>query len=184
MPFASILPLLNGRLEAFINFRRQQVLQPAPIPGGISRNDHLVGGAGAGEEMLRIKGAVPGHDGVEAGGKRRIRQRDALPAIHRLTVFRRLLQFRAAGRQRDDFIVGGATHRVARRVRIIRWPLASGPLSKHAPQSQENENRERQEYDGVDIEHVSEALGSRADQFRAERRSPNRGTEGLFREVM
>ena len=80
--------------------------------------------------------------------------------------FRRLGRFRR-GRfsvtigQRNDFF-GRRAHRFARRVRIVRRTLPAGALAKHASQSQEDEHCERQENDGVDIEHVSHAFGYRS----------------------
>src|SRR4029453_7806073 len=44
---------------------------------------------------------------------------------------------------------------------IVRWTFPACTLAHHAAQSQEDENCERQENDGVDVEHVSHAFGYR-----------------------
>ena len=84
---------------------------------------------------------------------------DALPAIDRLG---RLGGFCAgvgrAARQRHDLVAGRRPDRAAGRgIGIVGRPLAPGALTQHAAQPQENEHRQRQEDDGVDIEHVSHA---------------------------
>ena len=78
----------------------------------------------------------------------------------RLGWFRRAVSARAIG-QSDD-LVCGRPHRFARRIGIVRRPLPAGALAEHAAQSQEDEHRERQENDGVDVEHVSHAFGYRS----------------------
>ena len=65
----------------------------------------------------------------------------------------------AARRQAHHLVVGRGARGLARRIGIVRRPLASGALAKHAAQPQENEDCERQEDDGVDVEHVAHALG-------------------------
>ena len=64
-----------------------------------------------------------------------------------------LLRHRARGRQRHDLVVGGGRG-IARGIRIVGRPFAPGALAEHAAQAQENEHRERQENDGVNVEHV------------------------------
>ena len=86
----------------------------------------------------------------------------------------------AAAGQRDDIVVGAA-HGVAGGIGIIGRPLAAGALAQHAAQAEENEHRQRQENDGVDVEHVALAFGCRdrttgivgqpADEQSAERKS-------------
>ena len=66
-----------------------------------------------------------------------------------------------AGRQGDDLVAGGAPYGVARRIGIIGRPFPAGALPEHAAQPQEDEHCERQENDGVKVEHVLHALGSR-----------------------
>ena len=100
---------------------------------------------------------------VEPGGERRAGFGDALPALarrHRLGRLSRAAGFRRAVGQRDDFF-RRRPRRLARGIRIVRRPLAPGTLAEHAAQAQENEYRQRQEYDGVDVEHVSHAFGNR-----------------------
>jgi hypothetical protein len=63
--------------------------------------------------------------------------------------------------QSDNFF-RGRPHRLARRIRIVRRTLPPGALTEHASQSQEDKNRECQENDGVDVEHVSHAFGYRS----------------------
>ena len=46
-----------------------------------------------------------------------------------------------------------------RRIRVVGRPLAAGALAQNAAQPQENEYCERQEDDGVNIEHVFYSLG-------------------------
>ena len=70
-------------------------------------------------------------------------------------------------------------HRLARRIGIVGRPLAPGALAQHAAQAQEDEHCERQEYDGVDVEHVSHAFGYRTGRS-ALGLSPGRRRSGRF----
>ena len=56
---------------------------------------------------------------------------------------------------------GRRPHRLARGIGIVRRPFPAGALAEHAAQPQENEHCERQENDGVNVEHVSHAFGYR-----------------------
>ena len=69
------------------------------------------------------------------------------------------LRIRRTRRQGHDFVICRAAHGIACRIRIIGRPLAAGALSQDAAKPQENEHRERQEDDGIDIEHVSRSFG-------------------------
>ena len=64
-----------------------------------------------------------------------------------------------AGRQRHNLVTGRAAHGIARRIGIIRRPFPPGPLPQNTAQPQKDEDGERQEDNGVDIEHVLHALG-------------------------
>ena len=66
-----------------------------------------------------------------------------------------------ARRQGHDLVGRRAAHRVARRIGIVGRPLPPGPLAQNAAKPQENEYGERQEDDGVDVEHVSILSASR-----------------------
>ena len=77
---AALLALADRAVEAVIDVARQQVLERAPVALGERRDDHLVGGARAGDEMLGVEARIGGGDGVEPGGERRARLGDALPA--------------------------------------------------------------------------------------------------------
>ena len=155
------LAFADGGVEAFVDLAREQAAQLAAVALGKGGHDHLVGGARAGDEVLGVEGRIAGDDGVEPGGDARPALGDALPAIRRRR--RRLglprCRFRRTRRQGHDFVVCRAAHGVARRIRIIGRPLAAGALSQHAAKPQENEHRERQEDDGVDVEHVSLSFG-------------------------
>ena len=72
---------LIARFEAVIDLAAEQVLELLAVARRIGGDDHLVGGAGAGQEMLGIEALVLARDRVEAGGDRRARLGDALPAI-------------------------------------------------------------------------------------------------------
>jgi hypothetical protein len=67
---------------------------------------------------------------------------------------RRLIDDRT--RHRNNLVVLWALHHVARRA-IIRRPLVSGALPEDIAQTQEDEDRQRQEDDGVNI-HVAFAF--------------------------
>ena len=160
---AALLALGDGGLEAVIDLARQQILQRAAIAFGIGVDDHLVGRARAGEEMLGVEIGSGGGDRIEAGGDGGAGLGDALPALDRLGGRGRRLRggFRRAIGQGDDFF-RRRPHRLARGIRIVRRALAAGALAEHAAQAQEDEHCERQEYDGVDVEHVSHAFGYRS----------------------
>ena len=64
-----------------------------------------------------------------------------------------------ARRQRDHVVVARGAGCLARRIRIVGRPLATGALAQHTAQPQENEHCERQKDDGVDVEQVAHALG-------------------------
>jgi len=66
-----------------------------------------------------------------------------------------LRRFGGATRQGYDIIVGRAAHRIARRIGIVRRPFSARALAKHAAEAEEDEHRQRQKDDGVDIEHVA-----------------------------
>ena len=85
-----LLALADRGLEAVIDLARQQILERAAVAFGIGGDDHLVGGARAGDEMLGVEGLVLAGDGVEPGGERRARLGDALPALGRLGASGRL----------------------------------------------------------------------------------------------
>jgi hypothetical protein len=109
---------------------------------------------------------------IEAGGERGAGFGDALPAIDRLFFVARLHGRPTAvtARQSDYVALAGRRPRhVAGRIRIERRTLASGALPQHAAQAQENENREREENDGVDIEHSRMLPGRRLLTDRARR---------------
>jgi len=74
---------------------------------------------------------------------------------------------RAIG-QRDHFF-GRGTRRFARGERIVRRPLPAGALPEYAAQAQENEYRQRQKNDGVDVKHVSHAFDNRDGSLAAPR---------------
>src|ERR1700719_2892674 len=61
--FAFGFPFADGRLEAIIDVAGEQVLERAPIALRIGGDDHLVGGPGAGDEMLAVKALVLARDG-------------------------------------------------------------------------------------------------------------------------
>ena len=67
-------------------------------PSAYASDDHLVGGARAGDEMLDVEGRILVHDGVEPGGDRRARFGNTLPALGRLDGLDRLVRGIAAAR--------------------------------------------------------------------------------------
>ncbi len=155
-----LLALLDRGLEAVIDLFAEQALELLAVARRIGGHDHVVGGAGAGQEVLGVEALVLARDGVETGRQRRARLGDALPAIDRLDRLGRLLRgVGRAARQRHDLVAGRRRPDGAGRggIGIIGRPLAAGALAEHAAQAQENEHRQRQENDGVDIEHVSHA---------------------------
>ena len=103
--------------------------------------------------MPRIERGVLGDDGIEPLRERRARLGDLLPAVGRRGHLRRrrqrgLVDHRA--RHRNDIVVLGTLHDIGGGA-IIGRPLAPGALSQDTAQAQENEDRQRQEDDGVDI---------------------------------
>ena len=106
---AVLLALLDRGLEAVIDLFAEQALELLAVAGRIGRHDHVVGGAGAGQEVLGVEALVLARDGVEAGRQRRARLGDALPAVDRLDRLSRLLRrVGGAARQRHDLVAGGA----------------------------------------------------------------------------
>ena len=107
-------------------------------------------------------------------GQRRARLGDALPAIDRLDRLGGLLRgIGSAAGQRHDLVARGGPDGAGRGgIGIVGRPLTAGALTEHAAQAEENEHRQRQEDDGVDIEHVCSRGGGR--QPRRSRRV-NRG---------
>jgi hypothetical protein len=82
---------------------------------------------------------------------------DALPAFPRLGRFGGLLGGigRSAARQGHHLVVGADG--IARGIRVVGRPFPAGALAQNASEAQENEHCERQEDNGVNIEHVSHA---------------------------
>src|SRR5215831_7513145 len=162
--FTAFFAFADSALEPVINFARQQIFQRATVTFGVSIDDHFIGSAGAGEKVFGIEIGISPCDGVEAGRNCRAGFSDTFPAVRRH--FRWLSRLRGSCfgvtiRQRDDLFRRG-TNGFARRIGIVRWTLPASALAEHASQSQENEHRECQENDGVDIEHVSHAFGYRS----------------------
>ena len=88
------------------------------------------------------------------GTPRRARLGDVFPAIGLRRGIggrrqRRLVDHRAG--HRNDVVIVLRTLQNVRRGAIIGRPFASGALSEDAAQAQENEDRQRQEDDGVNI---------------------------------
>jgi hypothetical protein len=67
------------------------VLQLAAVAFGKRKNNHLVGRARAGDEMLGIEALVLGRDGFEARSDRGPRLCDAFPPLSRFGCLDRLL---------------------------------------------------------------------------------------------
>ena len=103
--------------------------------------------------MPGIERGIVGDDGIEAGGERRARFGDALPAIGGCDIgARRLRRLVDHGtRHRDDIIVVLRPLHDGGRGAIVRRPFAARALAEDAAQAQEDEDRQRQEDDGVNI---------------------------------
>src|SRR5665647_2467718 len=65
---AAFFALGDRGLEAVIDFARQQIFQGAAITFGKGVDDHLIGGARAGEEMLGVEIRRGGGDRIKPGG--------------------------------------------------------------------------------------------------------------------
>jgi hypothetical protein len=155
----ALLAIPDHALETLVNLGRQQILQRAAIAVGECQHDHLVGAARAAEEMSWIERGILGGDGIEPLRQRLAGLSQPLPAVGRRRHIggrhrRRLVDDRA--RQRNHFTVRGPLHDVARRA-IIRRSLASGALSEDVTQAKEDEDRQGQEDDGINI-HVAFAF--------------------------
>jgi hypothetical protein len=112
--------------------------------------------------MLGVEGLVLAHDRIEPGGHRRSGLGDALPTLARLRGVDGFLRgLTASAGQRHHIVIGRPAHRIAGGIGIIRRSFAARALAQHASQAQEDEHRQRQKDDGIDIEHVSHALDRR-----------------------
>ena len=140
-------------VETVEHLARQQVAQLPAIALGKGGDDHLIGGARAGDEMLGIEICVGRRDRIEPRRDRRAAFGDALPALARAPepARRSWRGFRRARRQGHDLVGRRAAHRVARRIRVVGRPFAAGALAQDAAKPQENEYCERQKDDGVDV---------------------------------
>jgi len=120
--------------------------------------------------MFGVESLVLAGDRVEPSSDRRAGLCNAFPALGRLGRLDRLLRGLAApAGQRHHIVIGRTAHRIAGRIRVVRRPFATRALTQHASQAEEDEHRQRQKDDGVDIEHVWHAL---------DRRDGNRGSVG------
>ena len=128
----------------------------------------LVGGLRAVQEVAGIEAAISRGDGIEPGGNRTTRRRKPRPAFAN----RRF----AFGLARDRGLFGpvldryrlfsrGRLRRFSRRIRIVRRPLAPGAGAEHAPQPRENENREGEKYDRINVEHGIHRLNIRPGEW-------------------
>ena len=154
-----LLAIADHGLEAVIDFRRQQILQRTPIAIGKGQHDHLIGAAGAAEEMLRIERGILWRRWHRAPAPAACRVRPG-PSSGRSAAPLRRWAPAAPGRSpcpaSGRRVVRRALDHVARGA-IIRRPLTSGALSEDIAQPQEDEDRQRQEDDGVNI-HVAFAF--------------------------
>ena len=171
--FAAALALGDRGVEPVKDFAREQVAQLAAIALGESGDDHLVGGAGAGDEVLGVEARIGRRRWRQARPPRsiRFRQRPSSdpPAAASASTGRRRCRLGRPRRQGHDLVGRRASHRVAGRIGIIGRPLAAGALPQNAAKPQENEYCERQEDDGVNIEHVSILSASLSASGRAGR---------------
>src|SRR6476659_6206912 len=131
--------------------------------------------------MSRIKRGVLCRDGVESLSERRARFGQTFPAIGRRHGVcrgrqRRLVDHRPG--HRNHVIVLRPLHHVARSA-IVRRPLVSGALSENVAQTQEDEDRQRQEDDGVNI-HVVFAFWSAPATASGGRAFPHRNGGGYI----
>src|SRR5581483_8685238 len=79
---ATALAILDRALEAVIDLAAEKILELAAIARRIGGHDHVVGGAGTGEEVLGVKALVVAGNSIEPGGHRGTRLGDALPAVN------------------------------------------------------------------------------------------------------
>src|SRR5262245_66555349 len=105
--------------------------------------------------MFGVEGLVLAGDRVEPGGDRRARLADALPTLGGYWRLDRLLRsLPAPAGQRHYIVIGRTAHRVAGGIRVVRRPFATRALTQHTSQAEEDEHRQRQKDDGINIEHV------------------------------
>ena len=115
-------------------------------------------------KCLASKRRIRRRDGVEPRRHARPTLGDSLPAVRGRGSdldWPRCCCLGRSRRQGHDLVVRRAAHRIACRIRVVGRSLAAGALSQDAAKPQENEHCERQEDDGVDIEHVSYLSASR-----------------------
>ena len=124
--------------------------------------------------MARVEGGVLATMASRPCGQRGARLGQVLPAVGR----------RGAGSavgangawsitlpgMGNDVVVWGTPHRIARGA-VERRPLAARPLSQHAAQPQKDEDRQRQEDDGVDVNTSYSLSGLRRNGLRRQNRS-------------
>src|SRR4029077_10828184 len=150
---AAVFPLADRVLEAVVDLAREQVLERAPVAFRKRGDDHLVGRARAGEEVLGVEAVVLGRDRVEAARDRGGLFGDPLPAVGgrrgRLDLLRRRLG--TAGRQRHHLVARRGADRITRGIGIVGRPLAPRALNEHAAQAQGHAHRQREENDRVDV---------------------------------
>ena len=118
--------------------------------------------------MSRIERGVLEGDGVEPLRQRRAGLGQILPAVGRRRHVRRGRQRRLIDHStghRNDIVVLRPLHHVAGGA-IVRRLLASRALSKDVAQTQEDEDRQRQEDDGVNIHVASLSYFSRRQRVR------------------
>ena len=149
-----LLAIVDHRLEAVIDLARQQILQRTAIAVGESQHDHLVGAAGA---RRKCRGSNAGSWAAMASrpaasgvaGSAMPFQRSVGGATSPLGARRRLIDH--GTRHRNDVAVVLRPLNDVRRGAIIGRPFAPGALSEDAAQAQKDEDRQRQEDDGVNI---------------------------------
>ena len=161
---ALLLAIGDRAGEAVEHLAAEQRLQRLAVALREGGDDHLIGGAGAVEELGRIEAAVGGGDGGEPGGQLRAGGRiggDALGSRIGGGDHRAVL---GTARQRNDLVTGpdfgrlgvdrlAATRRVvaAPAERIEGRPLVAGPLAQDAPELPEDHDSQDEKDQCIDV---------------------------------
>ena len=155
---AARLALTNGVFEALEHLGAQEILQRGFIAFGKRHDDHLVGGLGAVEEMVRIEARIGAHQLGERAGERAVLRRMA--AEPRLDILNRRprglgQRGRAAARQGHHRLIGLWRLRpllIRRRIRVERLALVAGAPAEHVAQPDEDHHGQHQKQQSIDIE--------------------------------
>ncbi|EGE58231.1 hypothetical protein RHECNPAF_3340027 [Rhizobium etli CNPAF512] len=135
--------LADRRIEAVIDFARQQVLQGFPVAVGIGHDDHLVSHAGTVQKLLRGERGIGLVQCAQRFVERRSGCGDCIDGGEAILI----LGCRIAPRQRHDLAGIGSFsgRRISRLIEIARRLLISCAAAENGAELKENQHRRHQE---------------------------------------